>query len=101
MAKNAVVRDRGGAGPRRGRVRALSDRIRNDPRWAALPVILLSDRDDPDMILSGLEAGADALISRHSVPGDLVERVRQVTAAAVSEKTGNDRGRMLVCRLGV
>jgi len=49
---------------------ALCERIRGNPRTASLPVILVTSLDEPAQRARGLEAGADAYITKSSFDQD-------------------------------
>jgi len=57
----------------------LCARIRGDPRTASLPVILVTSLDEPAQRARGLEAGADAYITKSSFDQDtLLDTVRML-----------------------
>jgi two-component system chemotaxis sensor kinase CheA len=57
----------------------LCERIRANPRTAALPVILVTSLDEPAQRARGLEAGADAYITKSSFDQDtLLDTVRML-----------------------
>ncbi len=58
--------------------------IREDPRLAMLPVILLTSLSDEDKVILGLEAGADSFISKPFEEEKLLERVREVLRSRLS-----------------
>jgi DNA-binding response OmpR family regulator len=51
-------------------------RLRQDPRFEKLPVLILSARADPDAISRGLELGADGYLTKPYLPNTLTSRVR-------------------------
>lgn len=54
-------------------------RVRSEPRWEQLPVVVVTAQDSADDRAIGLEAGADAyLVKRDIERGALLERVRQL-----------------------
>lgn len=58
---------------------ALCERVRADPRTAAIPVILVTSLDEPAHRARGLEAGADAYIVKSSFDQDtLLDTVRML-----------------------
>jgi diguanylate cyclase (GGDEF)-like protein len=50
--------------------------LRNDPRWAAVPVLFLSGRTDSDTVMRMFEAGADDYVSKPVRPAEMIARVR-------------------------
>ena len=57
----------------------LCERIRANPRTATLPVILVTSLDEPAQRARGLEAGADAYITKSSFDQDtLIDTVRML-----------------------
>lgn len=60
----------------------LCEKIRADPRWVDLPIIMITALDDKDSKLYGLEVGADEFISK---PFDSMElRIRLRTMAKMN-----------------
>ena len=58
---------------------ALCQRVRGSPRTASLPVILVTSLDEPVQRARGLEAGADAYITKSSFDQDtLLDTVRML-----------------------
>src|SRR6187200_2917913 len=53
-------------------------RLREDPSTAALPIVMLTARDDEIDKLLGLELGADDYLTKPFSPRELVARVRAV-----------------------
>jgi DNA-binding response OmpR family regulator len=51
-------------------------RIRNDPRFDSMPVLILSAIADPDGISKGLALGADGYLTKPYLPNTLTSRVR-------------------------
>lgn len=51
--------------------------LRNDPRWAALPIVLITSHDVEQRV-RGLEAGADDFLNRDMVTTELLPRVRSL-----------------------
>lgn len=49
--------------------------VRNDPRWAALPVLFLSVHSDPDTIYRVFAARADDFVSKPIVGPELITRI--------------------------
>lgn len=57
----------------------LTRRLRDDPRHAHLPVVVVSTRDRPQDHVAGLEAGADAYVAKQRLDArELVALVRRV-----------------------
>jgi diguanylate cyclase (GGDEF)-like protein len=50
--------------------------LRNDPRWAAVPVLFLSGKTDSDTVMRMFEAGADDYVSKPVRPAEMMARVR-------------------------
>ena len=61
-------------------------RLREDPRWRELPVILVSTLDAPHDLEAGALAGATAYLSKRELPGDALVRL-------VQRLLGEGRGR--------
>lgn len=62
-------------------------RIRATPKVASIPVILVTSLDKPEEKLEGLEAGADAYITKSSFDQEtLLETIRQLIGRAASAK---------------
>ncbi len=59
-------------------------RIRADPASAAIPVLLLSARAQAKDIAEGLDAGADAYMTKPFEPLDLLERVAALLGGAAT-----------------
>lgn len=53
-------------------------RIKGDPDLRAIPVIMVTAKDDVDDVVAGLEAGADDYITKPFSPKELVARVKAV-----------------------
>ena len=50
--------------------------LRNDPRWAAVPILFLTGRVDPENVTMMFEAGADDFVGKPVTGPELVARVR-------------------------
>jgi diguanylate cyclase (GGDEF)-like protein len=50
--------------------------LRNDPRWAAVPVIFLTSRRDPATVQEVFAAGADDFLMKPIIGAELVTRIR-------------------------
>lgn len=50
--------------------------LRNDPRWAAVPVLFLSARTDADTVTRMFEAGADDYVPKPIRPSEMMARVK-------------------------
>jgi len=67
----------------------LSSRIKQDPKTAAIPVILVSQLFDPADVIRGLEAGADDFIIKPYEPEYIQSRIRTILEAlplSISER---------------
>lgn len=59
----------------------LTRRVRQDPRWAGLPVVIISAREDEESRSQGLEAGAQAYIVKSRFDqGNLLETIARLAA---------------------
>jgi CheY-like chemotaxis protein/nitrogen-specific signal transduction histidine kinase len=58
----------------------LCRRVKAHARYRHLPVVVLTAQADPVNVLRGLEAGADAFLSKEREPADIVRCVRQALA---------------------
>ncbi len=55
------------------------DKIKEDPKTAQVPVIILSNLGQKDDIERGLKMGAvDYMIKAHFTPGEIIEKVKAV-----------------------
>ena len=50
--------------------------VRNDPRWASLPVVFLTSRRDPETVQEVFAAGADDYLNKPIVGAELITRIR-------------------------
>ncbi|MGD2114144.1 MAG: response regulator [Acidobacteriota bacterium] len=58
----------------------LTRHLRNIPRFSQLPIIVVSTRDRPEDRLEGLQAGADAYLTKQGLDaGELVDLVRRLS----------------------
>ncbi len=55
------------------------DRLRNDPRLAEVPIIMLTSLDDLDTRVRGLDVGADDFVSKPFNRVELLARIRTIT----------------------
>jgi PAS domain S-box-containing protein len=78
----------------------LCRRVRAEPRWAKIPLLLLSAKGAVDQRLEGLEAGADDYLAKpFSVP-ELLHRLRtRLPVAPASSKAGEGVDREWLARL--
>ena len=60
-------------------------RIRAAPEWAALPVLMLTARDEDVDKIVGLELGADDYLAKPFNPRELLARIRAVLRRGASE----------------
>jgi PAS domain S-box-containing protein len=68
----------------------LCRRIKRDPRFRSLPVVVHTNQVDPANVLRGLEAGADGFMTKDREPAEIVARLRRVLSRPESE-TGRMR----------
>ncbi len=54
------------------------NKIREEPDWGALPVLILTAKRDPDDRIRGLESGADDYLIKPFSPRELVLRVQAI-----------------------
>ncbi|CAA9471740.1 MAG: Circadian input kinase A [uncultured Solirubrobacteraceae bacterium] len=50
--------------------------LRNDPRWATVPVLFLTARRDPETVQEVFVAGADDYLLKPIIPAELVTRIK-------------------------
>lgn len=55
----------------------LARRLREDPRWRALPLVLVSTLDGPQDVEAGVRAGATAYLAKRELAGDALVRLVQ------------------------
>jgi DNA-binding response OmpR family regulator len=55
-------------------------RIRENPAWRAIPVVMLTSKDREEDVLRGLRSGADDYVTKPFRPQELVARVRGILA---------------------
>ncbi len=60
---------------------AILERVRKMPWMDAVPVLILTDKADPETIRRGLDSGADAYVTKPYLMHSLVDRVRVLLAA--------------------
>ena len=54
---------------------ALVEKLRRDPRTAAIPLLMVTARDGEQERVTGLDAGADDYVTKPFSPGELIARV--------------------------
>jgi len=54
--------------------------VRANPATAAVPVVMLSGKADPESVARGLEVGADEYLSKPISPSKLIAQLRGVLA---------------------
>lgn len=57
------------------------ERVRKMPWMNSVPVLILTDKADPETIRRGLDSGADAYVTKPYLVHSLVDRVRVLLAA--------------------
>lgn len=62
-------------------------RIREHKRFAAIPIIILSAKADPETIREGLASGADAYVTKPYIANSLIDRVRLLLESGRKSKT--------------
>jgi CheY-like chemotaxis protein len=55
-------------------------RLREDPRFAPIPIIMFSAVDEAEQKLAGFDAGADDYLTKPTEPDELIERVTALLA---------------------
>ena len=73
---------------------AVCGRLRDDPRLAHVPIIMLTALDDRESLLSGLRAGADDFISKPFDSTELRARLRTITRLNRFRQLYEDRGQL-------
>jgi DNA-binding response OmpR family regulator len=54
----------------------LLERLRKEPQYAAMPILILSAKAETEAISRGFELGADGYLTKPYLPNSLTERVR-------------------------
>lgn len=62
--------------------------VKNHPRFRNTPVIMLTVKDDPMDIVSGLEMGADDYVTKPFHPRELLARIRAVLRRVTASSLG-------------
>ena len=66
---------------------SLTRRLRATPGWEAVPVVIMTSRDEPEFRRAGLDAGADAyLLKQQFDQASLVETVRRLLGEELPEE---------------
>jgi RNA polymerase sigma-70 factor (ECF subfamily) len=68
---------------------AICSRLRQDPAWVDLPILMLTVRRRPDEWLRGFSCGANDYISKPLNPPELIERVVNCLEGKAHKFTGN------------
>ena len=79
---------------------AFCRRLRAAPATRTMPILLLTDGDDADAHLAGLEAGADAILTRPVEEVALLARVRSLMRARVEARDLEGQGAWLSGGMG-
>jgi signal transduction histidine kinase len=69
----------------------LCRRIKADPAYHNLPVVVLTSQGDPINVLRGLEAGADGFMTKDHRPEEIIQRLRRTLAMADGKTTGPEQ----------
>ena len=69
----------------------LCRRLKDDPAWRDLPVVLLTSLREPADVIRALECGADNFLTKPCEPAALVARVRAALGAAAAQRAGGLR----------
>lgn len=56
-------------------------RIREQPRFNPIPVIILSAKADPESVRFGLDNGADGYVTKPYIANNLIDRVNKLLAS--------------------
>jgi two-component system phosphate regulon response regulator PhoB len=56
-------------------------RLRGDPKYNSVPIIILSAKADPNTIRTGLDSGADGYITKPYLANSLISRVETLLKA--------------------
>jgi two-component system phosphate regulon response regulator PhoB len=67
---------------------ALVERLRRDPRTAALPLIMVTARDRENERVAGLDAGADDYVLKPFSPAELIARLNALIRRRLPEYAG-------------
>jgi PAS domain S-box-containing protein len=70
----------------------LCQRIKAEPAWKNMPVILLTTRRDPMDVFRGLESGADNFYTKPYDPERLIDRIRTI----LNNRSLRERGKLKV-----
>ena len=57
----------------------LCELLHRDPRFADIPVIIVSARDDPEIMDSATQSGAKAYITKPFDAEDLMQKIKELT----------------------
>ena len=66
----------------------LCRRVKADPRYRGLPVVVLTSQADPVNVLRGIEAGADGFMTKDLEPDEVVGRIRRVLERLAPPRPG-------------
>src|SRR3954465_6365665 len=78
----------------------LCRRIKMDPHYPQLPVVVHPSQADPVNVLRGLEAGADGFMTKDREPEEIVGRIRRALARNKPSPSPTRPGRTRVMFLG-
>src|SRR5690606_5355413 len=68
----------------------LTSRLKSEPRWRGIPVLLVTSMSDPLDVIRGLQSGADGFVVKPYADDYLRERVRDVLANRAGGKGQGD-----------